>query len=242
MIDLEADGALAISVRGVNVSFGETTVLDDVTFEVAPGTITGLVGPNGAGKSTLTQVILGLRRPDSGSATVFGRSLPDHPDPMRLLGVVTDAVNADPAITPRAFLRYLCAWAGLPYKRVDAVLASTAAEGYRDKRIGSLSTGMRQRVMLASALLGEPRCLVLDEPHNGLDPDGMRWLRGFMRQFSEAGGAILVASHLLAEINQSADHIVMLNRSVRFAGPLADITSTEALEDMFQSLVSEGAL
>jgi ABC-2 type transport system ATP-binding protein len=231
----------ALQVRGVSVTLGGIGILDDVSFEVATGSATGLVGPNGAGKSTLMRVILGLQRPDQGETLVCGRPLPAHKCPLQVLGVLSDAARPDPRMTPRSFLRYLCAWSGIRPSRVDEVLARTSAAGYSGKQIGSLSTGMRQRVMLAAALLGDPGFLLLDEPHNGLDPDGVRWLRSFLRDFVSQGRSVLVASHLLAEIGSSTDQVVILNQRVRFVGPVPDLNAAEGIEDTFAALAGGGA-
>ncbi|MDA4893705.1 ATP-binding cassette domain-containing protein [Streptomyces sp. MS2A] len=227
-----------IRLVGLRKSFGDVVAVADVGFVARPGRVTGLLGPNGAGKSTTLRMLLGLTRPDAGSATISGHAYRDLVAPARTVGAVLDIAGAHPRMTARAHLRTLCALGGLPRARVDAVLGAVGAEQYADRRVGGFSTGMRQRLALAAALLGEPEALVLDEPANGLDPAGVAWLRGVLRDFAARGGTVLVSSHLLGEIQQSADDVVLLDQgAVAWAGPIADLVSDgETLESAFLRL------
>jgi len=228
----------SLEVNGVSKAFGPNVALDDVTFAVPRGSVVGLLGSNGAGKSTLIRIILGHLRPDGGSALVDGRPLGDHPRPLSRLGAVTESIGLDPSLSGRDLLRIVCARAQLPAAAGPAALESTGATPFANKAIRRLSTGMRQRVALAVALVGEPDVVVLDEPVNGLDPEGIAWLRSMVRGLATEGRSVLMSSHLLAEVAQTVDRVVVLNRRVLFDGSLAELGDDQSLEDRYFSLVS----
>jgi ABC-2 type transport system ATP-binding protein len=198
-----------IEVRNLTKRFGPVLAVDDLTFSVAPGGVTGFLGPNGSGKTTTLRMILGLVRPTAGTATIDG--LPYVGLPGGTVGAVLDGVNAHPRSTGRAHLGVYAAMAGLPRRRVGDVLAQLEMTDFADRPAGEYSTGMRQRLSLATALLGDPRVLLLDEPSNGLDPQGMAWLRELLRRLASDGRTILISSHVLSELEQVADHVVVIN-------------------------------
>ncbi|WEH16919.1 ATP-binding cassette domain-containing protein [Streptomyces sp. VNUA24] len=234
--------APVVALRGLTKRFGEVTAVDDLTFEVRPGRIVGLLGRNGAGKTTSLRMLLGLCRPTSGEATVFGRPYAELPHAARRVGVSMDVVGPLPGASAR---RELTIWArtlGLPARRVEEVLDLVGlADGTTASRpVKGYSTGMKQRLALATALLPDPELLVLDEPANGLDPDGIRWLRGLLRGLADEGRTVLVSSHLLAEVEQTVDDVVIIQSSLRYAGPLDELVGPgegERLEDRFFALV-----
>ena len=232
-----------IEARGLTKRFGPVHAVTDASFTVGAGRVTGFLGPNGAGKSTTLRMLLGLIRPDAGTALIGGQRYRDLAAPVRTVGGVLDIASAHPRMTASAHLHTMAALAGLPAQRVDAALAAVGAEDFAGRRVGTFSTGMRQRLSLATALLGEPRILVLDEPSNGLDPAGIAWLRGFLRQFAAAGGAVLISSHLLNDLEHSIDDVVLIDRGrVTWEGPLADVLTTRpSLEEAFLHLTQEGA-
>ncbi|MEV1120738.1 ABC transporter ATP-binding protein [Actinosynnema sp. NPDC049800] len=201
-----------IEVKGLTKRYGPDTVVDDLSFTVEAGQVTGFLGPNGAGKSTTMKVILGLAAPTSGSATVAGRRYRDLPVPLTEVGALLDAGAVHGARKAYDHLLALAVSNGLPRRRVDEVLARTGLEGVAGKRAGGFSLGMRQRLGIAAALLGDPRVLIFDEPVNGLDPEGIRWIRDFMRSLAREGRAVLVSSHLMSEMAQTADHLVVIGR------------------------------
>ncbi|WP_049575557.1 ABC transporter ATP-binding protein [Nonomuraea sp. SBT364] len=214
-----------IDVRGLTKRYGPDTVVDDLSFTVAPGQVTGFLGPNGAGKSTTMKMIMGLAAPTRGSATIGGRRYRDLPVPLAEVGALLDAgaVHGD-----RKAYDHLLALAvsnGLPRRRAGEVLARTGLEGVAGKRAGGFSLGMRQRLGIAAALLGDPAVLIFDEPVNGLDPEGIRWIRDFMRSLAREGRAVLVSSHLMSEMAQTADHLVVIGRGRL----IADIGMSEFL-------------
>jgi ABC-2 type transport system ATP-binding protein len=213
-----------ISARGLTKAFGTRLAVDGLSFEVQPGRVTGFLGPNGAGKTTTLRMVLGLARPTSGTATVLGRPYPELDRPARRVGVVLDAASFHPRRSARNHLRWLAAAADLPKGRIREVLEAVDLVDAADQRVGEFSLGMRQRLGLAAALLGEPEVLVLDEPANGLDPAGIRWLRELLRSFARSGGAVFVSSHLLAEVAQLADEVVVIQR-----GRLVTQTAVQAL-------------
>jgi ABC-2 type transport system ATP-binding protein len=209
--DAQGD-APAIVARALTKRYGPVDAVRDLSFEIAFGRVTGFLGPNGAGKSTTLRMVLGLINPTSGEATVLGvpyRAL-DHPT--RSVGALLEAGSAHPLRSGRNHLRVLAAAAGLPESRVDEVLELVGLPDAADRRAGGYSLGMQQRLGLAGALLGDPRILVLDEPANGLDPAGMRWLRELLRGFAARGGAVFVSSHLLGEMSQVADEVIVIDR------------------------------
>ncbi len=197
-------------MRGLTKTFGSVRAVDDLTFTVEPGQVTGFLGPNGAGKTTTLRMALGLVTPDTGTTTFNGTPYARLADPLRRVGAVLETAF-HPARTGRNHLRVYCRAAGLPVSRADAVLDQVGLTPAADRKAGGYSLGMRQRLGLATALLGDPAVLVLDEPANGLDPEGIQWLRGFLRHLAhEQGRTVLVSSHLLAEVEQTADRVVIV--------------------------------
>ena len=219
-------GSPAISVRGLTKRFGSVRAVDDLSLEVHPGVVTGFLGPNGAGKSTTLRIVLGLVAPTEGSAAVLGMPYRSLPEPTRTVGAVLETQSFNPLRSGRNHLRVLASASGIPDRRVDEVLELVGLEVAARRNAGTYSLGMRQRLGLGAALLGEPRILILDEPANGLDPQGIRWLRDFLRGFAAEGNAVLVSSHVLTEMAQLADEAIVINRGrlVRQA-PLSQLTS-----------------
>ncbi|BFO21401.1 hypothetical protein SHKM778_77890 [Streptomyces sp. KM77-8] len=236
-------GSAVARFQAVTKRFGESTAVEDVTFQVPSGRIVGLLGRNGAGKTTSLRVLLGLTAPSAGTATVFGQPYSELPDAARRVGVCMDGIGAVTGATGR---RDLMVWAtalGLPPSRVDAVLEQVGLADSADRKIKNYSTGMRQRHALATALLADPELLVLDEPTNGLDPDGIRWLRNFLRSLADEGRTVLLSSHLLAEVEQTVDDVVILQKTLRYCGSLSDLTAggSVSLESRFFELVDTGS-
>ena len=213
-----------IEVAGLGKRFGDTIALDDLTFSVRPGVVTGFLGPNGSGKTTTLRCLLGLVEPTSGTATIDGRRYRDLEQPVRLVGASLEASSFHPGRAARAHLQVMALAAGIPTERCDLLLAQVGLAEVADRRVGGFSLGMRQRLALAQALLGDPRVLLLDEPANGLDPAGIAWLRGFLRALAAEGRTVLVSSHVLSEVEQTVDDIVVISRGrlVR-QGTLADM-------------------
>jgi len=201
-----------IEVEHLTKRYRGAAAVDDLSFSVPRGRITGFLGPNGAGKTTTLRVLLGLVLPTGGNATVAGRRYRDLDGPLRTVGAVLEASNYHPARSGLNHLRVQAAAGGIPGSRVEEVLAQVELTGAAKRRVGGYSLGMRQRLSVAAALLGEPELLVLDEPANGLDPEGIRWLRNFLRSFSDSGGTVFVSSHVLAEVSQLADEVVIIHR------------------------------
>lgn len=199
-----------IKVSGLTKNYGNRLAVDDVTFEVAAGRVTGFVGPNGAGKSTTMRMMVGLTRPDSGEVRYAGTRYTNLMNPARVVGSVLDARCMHPGRTARDHLRATAAMSGISTSRVDQVLAAVGLETAARQRAGGFSLGMRQRLALATALLGNPEVLLLDEPANGLDPDGIRWLRTYLRSFADEGGTVFVSSHLISELSMFADDLVVI--------------------------------
>ncbi|ANZ18106.1 ATP-binding cassette domain-containing protein [Streptomyces noursei] len=229
--------------EGFTKRYGEQVAVDDLTFQVSPGRIVGLLGPNGAGKSTALKGLVGLLHPTRGEARVFGARYADITSPARRVGVHLDGLGFETALTARHHLRICAAAAGQPRSRVDAVLEEVGLASVASRTIGRLSTGMRQRLGLAAALVGDPELLILDEPANGLDPEGIRWLRGYLRSFADRGGTVLLSSHQLAETAQTIDEVVVIRRRLLFAGTLGELTGggESRLEDRFFELVDKHA-
>lgn len=201
-----------IEVEHLTKRFGATTAVDDLSFTVHPGTVTGFLGPNGAGKSTAMRVVAGLARPTSGTTRVNGRPVAEHAAPLTEIGTLLDAGAAHPGRTARSHLLALAATHGLGRARVDEVLRLTGMETVADRRVGSYSMGMGQRLGLAAALLGDPQTIMLDEPINGLDPDGIVWVRRFLRSLAAEGRTVFLSSHLMSEMAQTADHLIVIGR------------------------------
>jgi ABC-2 type transport system ATP-binding protein len=214
----------AIRVDGLTKRYGPTMAVDDLSFSVAYGRVVGFLGPNGAGKTTTLRALLGLIRPTVGTATVAGCPYPALAEPTRTVGALLDAKAAHPGRSGRDQLRVLAQAAGIPGGRVDVLLEQVGLADVAGQRVSGYSLGMRQRLGLAAALLGDPEVLILDEPANGLDPEGIRWFRDLVRSFAAEGRAVLVSSHVLAEVAQSADDVVVVRhgRSVLQA-PLAEL-------------------
>ncbi|GAB4081705.1 ABC transporter ATP-binding protein [Modestobacter muralis] len=201
-----------IVARGLTKTYGEKTVVDALSFTVEPGRVTGFLGPNGAGKSTTMRMVVGLDRPTAGSVTVNGRSYADSPAPLREVGALLEARALHPGRTARNHLRWLAASNGIPRTRIDEVLDLVGLESVADQRVGRFSLGMGQRLGIAVALLGDPPVVVLDEPVNGLDPEGIRWVRNLARELAGQGRAVLVSSHLMSEMAVTADHLLVIGR------------------------------
>jgi ABC-2 type transport system ATP-binding protein len=215
----------AISVHGLVKRFGGVVAVDDLSFDVQPGTLTGFVGPNGAGKTTTLRMILGLVRPTAGTALVGGVPYVRLDRPAHHVGAVLESSGFHPGRTARDHLRVLALPSGIPTSRVDEVLSEVDLSGVARRRVGGFSLGMRQRLGLAGALLGDPGVLILDEPTNGLDPAGVHWLRTFLRDRVDRGGTVLVSSHLLAELALSADSVVIIKDGrLVTQGPVSEIT------------------
>ncbi|MFT3873538.1 MAG: ATP-binding cassette domain-containing protein [Nocardioides sp.] len=220
---MTASGAW-IEVRNLTKRFGTFTAVDDLTFSVEPGRITGFLGPNGAGKTTTLRMALDLIRPTSGSATIGGVRYRDLPDPLHTVGAALEATNFHPGRSGRDHLRVLASAAGIEDRRVDELLELTGIPAFARRRAGAYSMGMRQRLALAGALLGDPKVLLLDEPANGLDPEGIRWLRGFLRHLCDEGKTILVSSHLLQEVQQTVDDVLIIaNGKLVQQGTMAEL-------------------
>jgi ABC-2 type transport system ATP-binding protein len=212
-----------------------------VSFTLEPGTITGFLGPNGAGKTTTLRVLLGLARPTAGEALVFGRRYHELARPALRVGAVLESGDFDPWRSGRNHLRALALATGIPSARVDELLELVELQGAANRLVKTYSLGMRQRLGLAAALLGNPNLLLLDEPANGLDPAGVHWLRGFLRQFAEAGRTVLISSHVLAEVAQTVDQVVIIDRGRLIAtvrlDQLAD--GARSLEDVYLELTAK---
>ncbi|MEV0285187.1 ATP-binding cassette domain-containing protein [Kribbella sp. NPDC050820] len=204
--------ANTVEVRELHKRYGATVAVDDLSFTVRPGQVTGFVGPNGAGKSTTMRVILGLDAPDAGSALVGGRRYRDLATPLREVGALLDAGAVHPGRKARDHLLWMAQYNGLPGRRVDEVLEQVGLTQAARRRAGGFSLGMRQRLGIAGALLGDPPVLLFDEPVNGLDPEGIVWIRGMLRSLAAEGRSVLVSSHLMGELQDTADHLIVIGR------------------------------
>ncbi|MFN8077171.1 MAG: ABC transporter ATP-binding protein [Kineosporiaceae bacterium] len=237
-----------VSIDRLSKRFGSVQAVDSLSFDVSPGRVTGFLGLNGSGKTTTLRMLLGLVRPDAGTARIGGRAYAELPDPLRTVGASLEASSFHAGRTARDHLRVLAAAAGIPDSRIDAVLAQVGLGDAARRRVGGFSLGMRQRLNLASALLGDPAVLLLDEPTNGLDPQGIAWLRGFLRHLASEGRTVLVSSHLLREVEQTVDDVVIIHRGrLVWRGDLAaasgDATvtvTTPSPEALLQVLTSAG--
>jgi ABC-2 type transport system ATP-binding protein len=213
-----------IEVAGLRKRFGPATALDGMTFTVEPGQVTGFVGPNGAGKSTTMRIILGLDAADGGSATIGGQPYATLRRPLRHVGALLDAGALQPGRTARNHLLWLAHSQGLTASRVDAVIGLSGLSAVKKRKAGGYSLGMRQRLGIAAALLGDPPVLMMDEPFNGMDPEGIAWMRTFLRGLAAEGRAVLVSSHLMSELQDTADHLVVVGRGRVIADrPVADL-------------------
>jgi ABC-2 type transport system ATP-binding protein len=231
-----------IQIQGLVKRYGPVTAVDNLSFEVQPGTVTGFLGPNGAGKTTTLRMLLGLVTPDAGSATINGRRYTELAEPLHQVGAVLEA-TFHPGRTARAQLRIQALSADADPSRADDVLRLVDLADAADRRVGGFSLGMRQRLGLATALLPDPELLILDEPANGLDPEGIRWLRGLLRGFAAEGGTVLISSHMLTEIAQTIDSAVIVHHGrLVVQAPVAELTAGGTdLETAFFHLTREAA-
>jgi ABC-2 type transport system ATP-binding protein len=232
-----------VSIQALTKRFGDVVAVEDLTFSLEAGSVTGFLGPNGAGKTTTLRLLLGLARPTAGEALVFGRHYHELDSAPRRVGAVLESNDFHPGRSGRDHLRALALAAEIPRARVEEVLALVELKAVAGQRVKTYSLGMRQRLGLAGALLGDPELLVLDEPANGLDPAGVHWLRRFLRGFAEQGRTVLVSSHILAEVAQTVDQIVIVDRGrLRATGTLADLTERgRTLEEVYLELTAGGA-
>ncbi len=227
-----------IVAAGLTKRFGRVTAVDGLSFTAAPGQVTGFLGPNGAGKTTTLRMLAGLVAPDAGAATISGHAYSALAAPGREAGVVLESAGFHPARTGRDHLRVYCTACGYPLRRADEVLEVCGLAAAGRRKVRGYSLGMRQRLALAAALLGDPAALILDEPANGLDPEGIAWLRGLLRDYARSGRTVLYSSHMLSEVEQLADQVVIMHsgRLVRH-GTLAELTGGRGgLEEVFLSL------
>ncbi|MDQ6613493.1 MAG: ATP-binding cassette domain-containing protein [Actinomycetota bacterium] len=220
-----------VRVRGLTKRYRDVVAVEGLTFDLEAGSITGFLGPNGAGKSTTLRLLLGLAEPTAGEALVFGRRYRDLADPARSVGAVLESGDFDPGRSGRNHLRVLAVAIGVPDSRVDELLEVVGLQGAAQRAVRTYSLGMRQRLGLAGALLGDPQLLLLDEPANGLDPEGVHWLRSFLRQLAGQGRTVLISSHVLAEVAQTVDAVVIMDR-----GHLVATVSLAELADGPRSL------
>jgi ABC-2 type transport system ATP-binding protein len=234
----DAVATAPVTARSLSKRYGDVVAVDDLSFSLSAGAITGFLGPNGAGKTTTLRLLLGLAEPTSGEALVFGRRFRELDSPAGCVGAVLESNDFHPARSGRDHLRALAVAAGLAPVRVEEVLDLVELSAAARRAAGTYSLGMRQRLGLAGALLGEPSLLVLDEPANGLDPAGMNWLRRFLREFAVEGGTVLVSSHGLAELAQTVDDLVIIDRGRLVAtASLAELTAGgRSLEDVYLEL------
>ncbi len=256
--DAGAEGAtlgfrsMDVTVTGLRKRFGPTQALDDMTFTVRPGVVTGFVGPNGAGKSTTMRIVVGLDRPDEGSALVGGVAYTSMKRPLTHVGALLDASALQPSRTARNHLLWLAQSQGLGARRVDEVLGQVGLATAARRRAGGYSLGMRQRLGLAAALLGDPPVLLFDEPFNGLDPEGIAWIRGLLRSLAAGGRAVLVSSHLMSELQDVAGHLIVAGRGRVVADRAVDdliaaasdgrvTLRTTAREEAMEALARAGA-
>jgi len=213
--------------------------VDQLSFAVDRGTVVGFLGPNGAGKTTTLRTILGLVRPSGGTATITGKAYADLTDPLRHVGAVLEASSFYPSRSARNHLRVQAMAAGIDPGRVEAVLELVGLRGAAKRPVGGFSLGMRQRLGIATAMLGDPEALILDEPANGLDPEGVRWLRGLVRKLAEEGRTVLMSSHILAEVAQTVDSVVIIDKGRLVAqASLQELTAGANLEDVFFQLTA----
>ncbi|HEV7196293.1 MAG TPA: ATP-binding cassette domain-containing protein [Pedococcus sp.] len=219
-----------ITATALTKSYGNARVVSGVSLHCEPGTITGFLGPNGAGKSTTLKMIVGLARPDHGTSTIDGRPFIELANPTRVVGALLDPSAMHVGRTGRATLTIAARMAGVPTTRVEELLDRVGLADAADRRVGEYSLGMRQRLGIAQTLVGEPQVLILDEPANGLDPEGIAWMRGLLRNFADRGGTVLLSSHLLHEVQATVDHLVVISQgAVVASGKLADLLASSSL-------------
>jgi ABC-2 type transport system ATP-binding protein len=230
-----------ITVTHLSKSFGRVHAVEDLSFTVGPGSVTGFLGPNGAGKTTTLRMILGLVEPSSGNATIGGRPYAALSAPIATVGAVLEATAFHPGRSARVHLRALCVAAGIPAGRADQVLREAGLLDAADRRVGGFSLGMRQRLAVASALLGDPAVLILDEPANGLDPEGIQWLRLSLRALAAEGRTVLVSSHVLAEMEKTADRVIIVRAGRLVAeGSIGELVGGRSgLEQTYLELIKE---
>jgi len=216
-----------IEAAGLTKRYGDKTAVDDISFTVQPGTVTGFLGPNGAGKSTTMRMIVGFDRPTAGTVTVNGKPYFAHHAPLTEVGVLLDAKSVHPGRSAYQHLRAMAATHGIGNRRVREVIEMTGLEQVAKKRVGGFSLGMGQRLGIATALLGDPATLILDEPINGLDPEGVRWVRTMARHMADEGRTVFISSHLMSEMAQTADHLLVIGRGrIITAGPIHEVIAT----------------
>ncbi|MBO2453206.1 ATP-binding cassette domain-containing protein [Actinomadura barringtoniae] len=228
-----------LEVREVTKTYGRTTAVDELSVTIHPGRVTGFLGPNGAGKTTTMRLLLGLERPDAGKALVNGRPYRALARPLHEVGALLDAGAVHPGRTARAHLGWLAAAADLKGTRISQVLELTGLTAVAGRRVGGFSLGMRQRLGLAAALLADPRILILDEPVNGLDPEGVRWIRDLLRGLAAEGRTVLVSSHLISEMALTADHLVVIGRGRLLADTPLTALGDGPLEDAYLRLTEQ---
>ena len=220
------DGIKVIQVKNLTKKYDDKTAVNNISFQVYPGVVTGFLGPNGAGKSTTIRMILNLAKPTAGNVTVDGKAYSTLDNPLKKIGAMVDANAIDSRLTPRQYLRILSTASGLDKRKVEEILSFVGLSNVKNKVIGKFSFGMRQRLGLAAALIGDPETIILDEPFNGLDVDGIHWLRAILCDFAKQGKAVLISSHLLSEIQEIADRILLLAQ-----GELIADTNMEELQE-----------
>jgi ABC-2 type transport system ATP-binding protein len=238
----------AIRVEQLTKRYGGASAVHDLTFDVRAGVVTGFLGPNGAGKTTTLRILLGLARPTSGHATIFGKPYAELADPARTVGAALEISGFHPGRSGRNHLRALAVLAQLPSSRVEEVLKLVELEGAADRRAGKYSLGMRQRLSLAATLLGDPQLLVLDEPANGLDPQGIRWLRDFLRGLASEGRTVLISSHVLSEVAQTVDDVIVIHHGRlvdegpvdRLSGPQRVLVRSPRLSELSTAIEAAG--
>lgn len=235
-----------ITLEGLTKHFGDTVAVDGIDAEVAPGRVTGFLGPNGSGKSTTMRMVVGLDRPTAGRVRVNGRRYRDLPAPLHHVGALLEAGAVHPGRSARNHLRALARGNGIGDGRVDEVLEQVGLAGVARQRVGRYSLGMRQRLGIAGALLGDPAVLLFDEPVNGLDPDGVRWIRELLRGLAGEGRTVLVSSHLMSEMQQTADHLLVIGRGrLLVDAPIAEVLAgrdgqaVRSLEDVYMELTAD---
>ncbi|MFC4000484.1 ABC transporter ATP-binding protein [Prauserella oleivorans] len=235
------DGSGRIAVQNLTKQFGAVTAVQNLSFTVEPGSVTGFIGPNGAGKTTTLRMLLGLVTPTMGIATINGRPYHQLGNPARVVGAVLENEGFHPKRTARNHLRVYAAAIGVPDQRADELLQLVGLAPAADRKAGDFSLGMRQRLSLATALLGDPQVLVLDEPANGLDPEGIAWLRNFLRSFAQQGRTVLVSSHLLSELEQTIDQVVIVSAgTTRYYGSLDQLRAGQQSRVLVQPADANG--
>jgi len=232
-----------ITARGLTKHYGRTVAVRDLTFTVRPGVVTGFLGPNGAGKSTTMRMLIGLDRPDAGQATVNGKPYRELRQPLRQVGAMLEARSFHPGRSARAHLRALADSNAIPGRRVEEVLGLVGLAAAGGRRAGKFSLGMAQRLGIAAAMLGDPPIVILDEPVNGLDPEGVRWIRNLMKSLAGEGRTVLISSHLISEVAQTADELIVIGQGRLLAHTtVAELAATaDSLEDAFFRLTESAS-